>query len=307
MLVASGAIILAQLGVVLISVGSFGHDAVLRPVFQVLSGLIAPVLFAYAILRHRVFDLGFAINRTLVYGLVSAILLVAFGVLEWAFDHFVPIQGRRTNAAFDAVIAVGVSLTFNWVLKAVEHVIESLFFRAWRERDAALRRFVREARFVLRPKALTQGFVAALERFSNGAGAAIYLADQRGDFIRSAGDASLAPNRIDADAPTIVTLRADGAAEDLEHMEPAFRPPWRAAMAVPMLNRSALTGFVLMGPKPLSVGYRPDEIEVLTYAVHQVGLDLHGLKMEAMQRKFAGLSGSSRDEAKRKQVRAEPS
>ncbi|RYG11123.1 MAG: hypothetical protein EON96_15695, partial [Caulobacteraceae bacterium] len=37
-------------------------------VFQLAAALVGVILFAYATLRHRVVDLGFAINRTLVFG-----------------------------------------------------------------------------------------------------------------------------------------------------------------------------------------------------------------------------------------------
>jgi hypothetical protein len=51
---------------------------------DLLSGLIAPILFSYAILRLKALDIGFAVNRTLVYTSVSTILLVGFGLVEWA-------------------------------------------------------------------------------------------------------------------------------------------------------------------------------------------------------------------------------
>ncbi|MEO8927346.1 MAG: hypothetical protein ABI306_09305 [Caulobacteraceae bacterium] len=51
-------------------------------VAELLSGVVAPLLLTHAILRHRVLDLGFILNRTLVYGAVSAILVIAFGLIE---------------------------------------------------------------------------------------------------------------------------------------------------------------------------------------------------------------------------------
>jgi hypothetical protein len=131
-----------------------------------LTGVIGSGLFTYSILRHRVLDLGFAVNRTLVYGMVSAILLAAFGLIEWAVDHFVPIQGREKNAIVDALIAVGVFLTFHRVRDLVERVIEGLFFRSWQKAEAALRRFVREAAFITDSGELTKAFVKALSKYA---------------------------------------------------------------------------------------------------------------------------------------------
>jgi hypothetical protein len=51
-----------------------------------------------------------------------------------------------------------------------------------------------------------------------------------------------------------------------------------------MSHRSELQGLVLMGMKTTGESYRPDELKVLGFAAHQVGLDLHALKVEEYAR-----------------------
>ena len=43
----------------------------------------AMLILAYAILRHRVIDVGFAVNRALVFAVFTGLLLVSFGIVEW--------------------------------------------------------------------------------------------------------------------------------------------------------------------------------------------------------------------------------
>ena len=50
-----------------------------------------------------------------------------------------------------------------------------------------------------------------------------------------------------------------------------------------MLDQGALLGFVLAGPKPDGTHYRPDEIENLGWAAHQVGLDLRALHARQLE------------------------
>ncbi len=45
--------------------------------------VVVPLAVAYAILRHRVFDMTFVLNRTLVFAATSAIAVVALAVLEF--------------------------------------------------------------------------------------------------------------------------------------------------------------------------------------------------------------------------------
>lgn len=259
--------------------GSFGGYASSNSVLlaQILGGIVAPILFAYAIFRHKVLDISFAINRTLVYGVVTTILLVAFGLIEWAFDHFVKIDGREKNAYVDAAIALCVFLTFHRVRDFVEEWIEKLFFKAWHDKEAMLKKFVKEAGFITKPEALTRAFAVATSRFGEGAQSALYVKFEDGDYVLGEGGIDNAPAKIDADHPALVRLRAAPKAPEMEDSD------LHAALILPMLNRNEVMGVVLLAAKPTGNSFRPDEIEALSHAAIQIGLDLHALKIEALE------------------------
>lgn len=243
-----------------------------------LSDVVATSLGSYAILRHRILDIGFAVNRTLIYGAVSAILLVLFGLIEWSVDHFVPIEGREKNVIVDAVVAVGVFLTFHRVRDAVEHAVKAVFFERWQKAEAALRRFVHEAAFVKSRDALIATFVEAISKYADGADAAIYLAAADG-YQRAGGALAGVEARIDIDDPLLVALRADPRAFEVGDT----RSKLGATLAAPLINRNEVIGVVLVGAKPAGVVYRPDEIALIGWASRQIGYDLHALKVEALE------------------------
>lgn len=60
-------------------------------------------------------------------------------------------------------------------------------------------------------------------------------------------------------------------------------------LALPMFHRADLIGLVLIGAKPNTDTYRPDEEEVLAFAVHRIGLDLDALRIEALERETDAL------------------
>ena len=237
-------------------------------------GVLAPGLLAYAVLRHKLFDLGFAVNRTLVFATISAVLLVSFGTLEWAVDHLVPEAWHKGSAIYSAGIAVGLFLLFHRIRDFVEQIIERLFFRGWHHNEAALKRFVGAAAHVERPAALAGQFVAELARFSGGAAVALYVRRPEGDYANATGET------IDADDPALAAMRAEQA-----HIVPAEvgSQLCAAALALPMLHQAALAGFVLLGPKPTREDYRPDEIEVVGWATQQVGLDLQAIRVRELE------------------------
>lgn len=244
-----------------------------------ISQVAGSLLFAYAIFRHKVLDIGFAINRTLIYAAVSAILLAAFGLIEWAVEHVIHLDGREQSAYVDAAIAVGVFLTFHRVRDFVEHHVEALLFRDWHLNEKRLAEFVAEARFVTKQQALYVVFAREIERFCNDAECAVYALGAGGNFVLKQTTAVEAQPVIDADDAIIVKLRARHCPLELDSVEVSNS----AALALPMIHRNDLQGFVLVAKKPSLDVYRPDEIQVLARAVQQIGLDIHALSMEALE------------------------
>lgn len=251
---------------------------------NVVLSFVGPLLFAYAVLRHKVVDLGFVLNRTLVYGGISVIMVSAFALIEWAVGHVLTPQGRNESAALDAAIAVVVTLSFTRVHGFVERYVEALFFRRWHENEERLKRFSAEAAFVTRAENLKSAWVEELKRFTGDAPVGLYFEDGETAY-RAFEAASLFPATIDTDEAALVAMRAHR--EAIDPTETASKLP--AALALPMLHRGALLGFVLLGEKPDNSVYRPDEIEMLGHATHQVGLDLYALRIEQLEREGTAL------------------
>ncbi|MEI9904065.1 MAG: hypothetical protein WDN06_08810 [Asticcacaulis sp.] len=111
-------------------------------------------------------NIGFAINRALVYGVVSVLLLV-FGLIEWAVERFLPMREHvEANILLNAGVALGIFLIFHRVRDFVETFVEKLLFSSWHHNEAHLRDFVRQASFIGKSAVLTSAFMSELERFS---------------------------------------------------------------------------------------------------------------------------------------------
>jgi hypothetical protein len=237
-----------------------------------MQGVVAPGLLAYAVLRHKLFDLGFAVNRTLVFGAIGVLLLASFALIEWAIKQAIPKVWYGGSAYISAVIAVGLYLTFNRIHHSVEHAVERLFFHKWQLNEAALKRFVAAAGHMEQGEALAGHFAAELARFAGGAAVALHQRTAAGGYASGA-------DTIDADDLALAAMRA-------EHgpVVPAeVGSPIEAALVLPMLHQAALAGFVLLGPKPTGEDYRPDEIEIMAWAAHQIGLDLQAIRVRELE------------------------
>ena len=97
-------------------------------------------------------------------------------------------------------------------------------------------------------------------------------------MVRDAGSLDGLGAIVDADAPALVEMRAEG--------KPLFDDGARglhAALVLPMIQRNDLTGFVVLGAKPSGDAYRPDERALLADAAQKIGLDLHALRIEELE------------------------
>lgn len=257
--------------------GNETQVTVIRIGLLLVINLLIPLSLAYAVLRHRVIDLGFAINRTVVYGSVSLILLASFGLIEWGIEHLLPEQWIKASAWIDAGAALMVYLAFHRVHGAIEHRVEDVFFRKWRHNEEALRRFVGTAPHFDDEAILATAFADALSRFAGEGRVALYCRDAGASdngFLRVAGSWDASPPGLPGDAAAYALMRAEGRPLDLSEI----RSTLPGVLALPMLDHGALSGLALMDLKPNGALFRPDEIAVLGRAARDVGLALAALR-----------------------------
>jgi len=242
--------------------------------------LLSLLLFAYAVLRHRVVSLSFVVNRAAVYGAASLGMLVTFGLLEWFTHSLFAAWGHEQSPFVDAGLALAIILGFHRLRHSGEKWVERLFFHAWHVKEQALRRFVKESQYITRPQALFTGFRTALDDFTDGARYAFYRRSADGDYARVAATLPDAPEQVDADEPLAAALRARQAPIHCSDASTALP----GDLALPSLHHGQLHGFVIVGSRPNGDAYRPDEIEVLGSAAHEVGLNLRTLRLEQLER-----------------------
>jgi len=236
---------------------------------------------AYAILRLRVFNFGFAVNRTIFYTLSSLLMLVSFGIIEWLAEHLLQFEDREASVLLDGAVALSVYLAFHRIRHVFDHWLERLFFHRWHANEERLRHFVRHAAHITTQPALLAATREELQRFSGGAHCAIYLRQADGHY----GDALDAVHTMDANDRLCIALRAEQTALLMDEQHPAHA----GQLALPMLHGRELDGYALLGCKPDGEQYRPDEIAVLNFAMHEIGLALYALRnemlMEELQRR----------------------
>lgn len=234
---------------------------------------------AYAVLRIRVFSFDFAVHRMLVYTVLSILLLALVGFMEWLTRTLLKGGGpQHSMALFIATVLAGY-LLLHQLHRHIERWVRRIFFGKWHAKENQLRHYVEEAEHITAVDALLSSCRAAVDSFTGQAGCAIYLRQPAGEYTLATSTLAGVPLSVAESDAMLPALRAEMDALLFQQVGSAMR----GEIALPMSHRGALNGFIVVGPKADGAAYRPDECEVLHYTAHQIGLDLHALRVAALE------------------------
>ncbi len=187
--------------------------------------LAIPIGLGYAIVRHRVIDVGFVLNRALVFGTVSGLVLLAFGALEWLLGNVLVRVSHITSAALELGLALVLGFSLRGIHARADRFIDDLFFRARHEADRALRAFARDVAYIAEPQVAIDRTHQELVRRMNASDAAVYVIDA-GSASRVDRDAV----PVDVDDPALVRLRATRAPVALPDVATSLPGEWAFPM-----------------------------------------------------------------------------
>ncbi len=176
--------------------------------------------FLYAVLRHRVVNVSVFIDRTLVYGSVTALVV---GVLA-AVNSIVQHAALGTSAS--VLLQVVVPLTLGIVLGRVRHyadkIVERLLFRNKYLAEKSLRHFARHSGGYDRADALVAATTQIIHKKIGAPGVAVYIRKTEGyTLVSSAGQIKYSVN-LPGDDAALAAARSGAREIDLSELHSAF-------------------------------------------------------------------------------------
>jgi hypothetical protein len=244
--------------------------------------LAVPLGLGYAIVRHRVVDIGFVINRALVFGVISGVVIVAFMALEWTLSSVFVRMSKVTSTSLELMLALLLGFSLRGIHRRVDAFIDDLFFRSRHEAERALKTFAREVAYVTDPRVAVERAHAQLVARTGAADAAVYVVTGT-EAVRVDPAESAAADGVDVDDPALVRMRATRLPVALADVASAFA----GDHVFPMCVRDAITGAVVLGAKSNGETYAPDEIATVETVVLALGNALDALQTAALKAEIA--------------------
>jgi hypothetical protein len=224
---------------------------------------------AYAVFVDRLFDIGFVLNRAVVAGAVTALLLPAFVGIEWAAQKLVESSGRVEGALFSLASMIAIALSIRRLHAWVDRAVDGLLFAARHRAANAVKRFADEVALFREPGALVSALLDTLTTFTRVNGCEVLLAEPGDDLIR-ADARNLSVGRIAADDPVAVRLKSSRT-----WLERATFPLlMQADLAFPMIVRGRLIGVLLCTLPARAEPLSPEEFDAIAYLTREAGATL---------------------------------
>lgn len=246
--------------------------------------LAIPVGLAYAILRHRVLDMTFVVNRAVVYSVVSLIVVGVFILFEWLLSHVVESNSRASVLLqLGGALALGLSVRF--VHGRVDTYVDDLFFRERHLAEEAIRRFAHEAALITDADVLVKRSVEVAQRNARLAGAAFYA--RRGDRYVPLYSTIANASDLDKNDEAVLNMRAW---HGPVHHRSFFDSRLCGEDAFPMIVRGQLAGFLVCGSKLSHEALAPDERDALRVLARDAGIALDSLRISRIEAELAYLT-----------------
>ncbi len=263
---------------------------------QLLQGAL-PLALAYAVLRHRVLDIGFALNRTMVYGAITAMVVVVVSLVDWLSSRL--ISEQRWALAFEALITIGFGFTLNYIHGKTERLIDRIVFRARHLAEKRIEYRIGALGFSQSASAVDEALASDAPRILDLTSAAIFGRLAKNEpFTRKAslGWTDHTTASIPDDSLLVRTLRSLERPVVLEDVaivvDDAPTGPQRPAVAIPIVTQHELIGFALFGNRLDGALPDPEEIGLLAQLCSAAGNAYGAVEARQWRERAASLERS---------------
>ncbi|MGH8397109.1 MAG: GAF domain-containing protein [Gammaproteobacteria bacterium] len=219
----------------------------------------------YAILRHRMVDVNVVIDKTLVYGATTTLVV---GVLAAVNSLALRATlGEGAGLLLQIVVPLALGIVLSRVRGYMDRIVERVFFRRRYLAQRALRLFAKRCGYIEELPRLLDAAVAEIRRHIRSPGVAFYELVAEGCIrLRESGEITYPP-KLDKDDPAVVAIRAERKPVDLAGSGSQLSVE---GWVFPIIVLGRLRGLAVCANRP-GEHYAADEQQLLNRVVRNVG------------------------------------
>lgn len=271
-LCSTGLIVLAVVSNLAIPSTNSQTDQLVFVYIQLLLFILAIAGYTYAVLRHRLVDVRVVINRTLAYGVITAIVVGIFAAISSLTER--ATLGHGASILLELIVPLALGIVLSTLRKYIDSYVNRFLFRRQYRAETALNHFARTCGFIEQPEHLLDLTAQQIFAHSRARGVALYEHETGGyRRVRQQGTAGF-PERVETDDLAFVRLRAGDPEADLHEFSSALGT---VGYVFSMAVRGKLIGALVCGPRPAEQ-YTAEERALLFHVAQQAGAALQALR-----------------------------
>jgi hypothetical protein len=252
--------------------------------------VIMPICVMYAVLRHRVLDLNFVLNRALAYSILSLLVLALVSVLDWSAGHL--ISEGRFATWLELGITIGVGFLLDRINRVISSVVEGVFFRRRREAERLLRSVASALPYATTDDAVDDALVRIPAEALSIASAALYRRSQDGlryEGGSTAASTTIAPPGFDRNHLLVRILQAQEQPVWLDDVRSSLDPQNASiySLAMPVMVRHELVSIVLYGTHFNGSQIDPEELALLTDLAREAARAYDHIEAVRIRKRYA--------------------
>lgn len=254
------------------------------------SQVIFPLTVAYAIFRERVVDINFVVSRTVAYGVLTAVIVGVFALVDLFLSR---TMESRLSLPVDIVVALLLGFFFHGMRKRIDENVDRIIFRKRHVAETRLARAAKAVMHVEDPRAVADYLTRLPVEVLDLTGAALYTRQGSGFVLeRCAGWKHEPARELTKSDPLVAFISSELACVRVNDVPMREAPPDRhdtAVLAIPLLYRRELGGFVLYGAHEDGADLDGDEEQALVPLVDNAAVTYDHIEAQALREELRAL------------------
>lgn len=245
--------------------------------------IVMPLCLTYAILKRHVIDVRFVISRTVVYAILTTLIVGIIGAVDWLTSAY--LAQVRLAMAIDAAVTIAIAFVLHRAYNRIETSVDAVIFRRKHEATRYLERVAQTLAFAEAEEAIDRAIVHdPHDKFEITACALYRLYGVEYAAASVAGAQSAGLPRVERDHDLVRFMLSERGTISVHDLRPAVAGSFSMhgavpAVAIPIFQGNRLTAFALYGIHRDGTTLDPDEIQALEHLCAAAAQAYTGLEL----------------------------
>ena len=250
--------------------------------------LFIPLAFSFAIIKFKLLNIEFIINRSLVYSILTVIIVSVYLVVVQVSQQYLVQVFRVQELVIYAIGALVAAVIFHPARKRIQELVNRLFFRSSYDYNKCIKSFIEKARLIIERHELVDLFIKKIQSVLPLNHAQVYVSTNHNDnsFKIYQGGEEAEIDDLASLFKDVTKVLARKKAVRVEDQKLDFG--WeiqldqhKLDMVIPLSFESDnLEGFIFLGKKKSGERYTREDFDFLTTMRNELAGNLERIDLQ---------------------------